>query len=388
MILCFSILLSSVGCDAVANNSQTESGSFATDSGAAGAQTDALGTLSQTVTESQTESQTQLLTQTESQTSSQTQTETDFFLDTELQIATQTVPDIHIESLTQPVTETQTEIQTESETQTEAEIETEIQTQTDKPTEKPTEKQTEKQTQKQTENKGVSFRLKFASYNIFHAEKAGYDVSKIAKNITDNGIEVVGFQEVDQNTRRSGRLDTMKKLSEATGYKYYAFFKAISFDGGEYGVGILSKYPIESTGSIKLTSGDEQRVLGRATIVKNNTKINFFVTHLSYDGEDGTNSNTRKTQFAQIAAELKKYDNFVLSGDFNTRNLDEYDVIAGSALVNGKDNPQITYPDGRSPLDNLVYSTNVWTFGTPKIVTNSYSDHYMIYSQALYKSKN
>ena len=111
--------------------------------------------------------------------------------------------------------------------------------------------------------------------------------------------------------------------------------------------------------------------------------MNFFVTHLSYDGEGGGSS--RSKQFKEVAAELAKYDNFVLSGDFNTANLNEFDVIAGSGLVNPKDNPQMTYPDGRSPLDNLVYSTSTWTFGAINVVTESYSDHYMIHSVGVFK---
>ena len=126
-------------------------------------------------------------------------------------------------------------------------------------------------------------------------------------------------------------------------------------------------------------------ILAHAVINVNGERINFFVTHLSYDGEGGGSS--RSTQFKQIAAELSKYDNFVLSGDFNTRDLTEYEVIKGSALVNTKENPQITYPDGRSPLDNLVYSTSCWNFDKINVVTQSYSDHYMIHSLATYTKK-
>ena len=117
----------------------------------------------------------------------------------------------------------------------------------------------------------------------------------------------------------------------------------------------------------------------------NGEKINFFVTHLSYDGESGGAS--RSKQFSEVATELAKYDNFVLSGDFNTRNLAEYEVIAGSKLVNSRENPKITYPDGKSPLDNLVYSTSTWKFGAINVVTQSYSDHYMIHSVGTFTKK-
>ena len=255
---------------------------------------------------------------------------------------------------------------------------------TEKQTEKKTEKRTEKRTEKQTEPT-VTFRVRFGSYNIYHGGN-NKDLKKIAANIVNNGIEIVGLQEVDNNTNRSGKVNQVKRLSELTGYKYYYFFKAISHDGGEYGTAILSKYPIESSNKIKLSSGSaEQRVLGHCVINVNGEKINFFVTHLSYDGEEGGAS--RSKQFSEVAAELAKYDNFVLSGDFNTRNLDEYSVIAGSKLVNSKENPQITYPDGKSPLDNLVYSTSTWKFGIINVVKESYSDHYMIHSVGTFTKK-
>ena len=164
---------------------------------------------------------------------------------------------------------------------------------------------------------------------------------------------------------------------------YYNFFKAISHDGGEYGVAILSKYPITASQKINLSSGSaEQRVLGRAEINVNGQKINFFVTHLSYDGEGGGAS--RATQFQEVANKLASYGNFLLTGDFNTRNLDEYAVIKNSALVNSKTNTVITYPEGRSPLDNIVYSTANFTATAPNVVTESYSDHYMIWSTLTY----
>ena len=77
--------------------------------------------------------------------------------------------------------------------------------QTEKKTEKKTEKRTEKKTEKATEAP-VTFKVRFASYNLFHAEKAGYDYGKIANNITSNKIDIVGFQEVDNNTRRCGKV--------------------------------------------------------------------------------------------------------------------------------------------------------------------------------------
>ena len=127
--------------------------------------------------------------------------------------------------------------------------------------------------------------LRFGSYNLMHCGLA--EISKLASNITDANLDIVGLQEIDQNTSRNGFKDTIKILSECSGYKYYAFFKAISVFGGEYGIGVLSKYPITQTQSILLESGTkEQRVLGRTEIEVNKKKINFFVTHLSFESKE------------------------------------------------------------------------------------------------------
>ena len=162
------------------------------------------------------------------------------------------------------------------------------------------------------------------------------------------------------------------------------FFKAIDHDGGGYGLAIISKYPIVKHELIKLSSASsEQRILAHAELDVNGTTVHFFVTHVSYDGESGWASRTK--QFKEIANKLANYDNFILTGDFNTRNLDEYSVIKNAALINSKENNVVTYPDGRSPVDNIVYSTSSFTGGTPNVVTNSYSDHYMLWSTLTYK---
>ena len=226
--------------------------------------------------------------------------------------------------------------------------------------------------------------LRFGSYNIKHGENAELDMSKIAKNIQNARLDIVGVQEVDQKTERVNGMDTMKNLSRATGYEYYAFYKAIDFLGGEYGIAILSKYPIISTESIVLESGsNEQRVLGRAEINVNGTLVNFFVTHLSYES-----LYSRAAQFKQIAIVLKKYDNFVLCGDFNTSDFNEYSVIENSNTVNNNEYALMTFPEDNASIDNIVYSAGAWEFSLPKTLTeNSYSDHYMLYAEGKYKKR-
>lgn len=221
-------------------------------------------------------------------------------------------------------------------------------------------------------------KLRFASYNIFHGGLAGYDMSKIAKNITENAIDVVGLQEVDKGASRSGKRDILKELSDATGYPYYAFFKTIDFSGGEYGTAVLSRYPIIATEKIMLDSGSsEQRAIGYAKIDANGKNINFLVTHLTFDTPD-----IREAQLAEIANMLSQKGNFILSGDFNTAYLGALDEVDEIGRINKKEAPTVTFPEDGIAIDNILYSKSTWRFGKINVVTESYSDHYMIWAEA------
>ncbi len=107
----------------------------------------------------------------------------------------------------------------------------------------------------------------------------------------------------------------------------FAFGKALDFDGGEYGVGILSKYKIDKSKVINLPSGDaEQRVVLISQISKPGFDAPIIVmgTHLDWQKDptirigqvrhilDASIGDT-DTGFDNIAASIK-----ILAGDFNS----------------------------------------------------------------------
>lgn len=252
---------------------------------------------------------------------------------------------------------------------------------TESNTEQSVETETECNSEQIQEEIETQMQVNFGSYNIKHGADATFHMELIGKNITEKKLDIVGLQEVDQKVTRSLRIDTMKLLSEATGYKYYAFFKAIPLQGGEYGVAILSKYPILETELYMLESGsNEQRVLGRAAIDIEGETVQFFVTHLSYES-----LSLRQTQFEQVKDILSSFDNFVLTGDFNTADFKEFEVLKDAALVNNSEYSVPTFPKRMSAIDNIVYSKNCWSFDKPMTVTDSFSDHYMLYATGTYK---
>ncbi len=223
-------------------------------------------------------------------------------------------------------------------------------------------------------------KLRIGSYNIAAGKKCSYNMSLFGADIKKYDLDIVGLQEVDYMTDRNKKQDTMKLISEASGLAHYAYFKAIDYQGGEYGLGILSKYPILATELIMLESGNkEQRILAHAVIDVDGVKFDFFVTHLTHD-----DTSLRNGQFKKLGEILANYHNFILTGDFNTTNFSDYNTIADAGMVNRKDNRIITFPSKGSCLDNIVYSKTAWQFDKGARHVSSHSDHYMLYAEATY----
>jgi endonuclease/exonuclease/phosphatase family metal-dependent hydrolase len=90
--------------------------------------------------------------------------------------------------------------------------------------------------------------LRVLVYNI-HAGKDAMridNLERVAAIIKDSRASIVLLQEVDRKTRRSGSVDQLARLRELTGYRG-AFGKTIDYDGGEYGIAILSRWRVAST---------------------------------------------------------------------------------------------------------------------------------------------
>lgn len=87
--------------------------------------------------------------------------------------------------------------------------------------------------------------LTVMSYNIHHgADKSEKDqLAAMGAFIKASGADIIGLQEVDSICTRTGGVDQMKMLGQLTGM-YYAFVRHYAYQGGAYGMGILSRYPI------------------------------------------------------------------------------------------------------------------------------------------------
>ncbi len=83
------------------------------------------------------------------------------------------------------------------------------------------------------------------TYNIQHG--AGTDqklnLTRIAEVINRERPDLVGLQEVDRGVERTGRVDEIGELARLTRMEY-AFAYNLHYQGGQYGVAVLSRFPI------------------------------------------------------------------------------------------------------------------------------------------------
>lgn len=167
------------------------------------------------------------------------------------------------------------------------------------------------------------FELCVLTYNIHHAnppseQKGVIKLDAIAKVITDSKADIVALQELDSAAARSGNVYQLRELAQKLNMHYY-FGKAIPHDGGSYGVGILSKYPLSEANTYPLPKLEnvksEDRVLALVKVhLSKNKTILFGSTHLDVNREEN-----RVMQVEKILQLTAGKEPVIIAGDFNAR---------------------------------------------------------------------
>jgi endonuclease/exonuclease/phosphatase family metal-dependent hydrolase len=171
--------------------------------------------------------------------------------------------------------------------------------------------------------------LRVLVYNI-HAGKdaAGVEnLERVGEIVRGSGADIALLQEVDRNTRRSGGVDQPAVLARLTGL-HAAFGSTLDYQGGEYGIAILSRWPITSDTLIALPidppqprSGGSYEPRGalRAEIASPTGVIVAVNTHLDASGDDRWRRQEVRTVLriadsarARVGARL------LVGGDFNS----------------------------------------------------------------------
>lgn len=131
--------------------------------------------------------------------------------------------------------------------------------------------------------------LHVLSYNIHHGcdihEKL--QLKEIAALVREDKADIVALVEVDSVCRRSGGTDQPALLARMTGM-HAAFVRHFAFEGGAYGLALLSRFPIADVRNERIPvmtdeNGDSTRALLSARLtLRGGRHLQVLVAHLDY----------------------------------------------------------------------------------------------------------
>ena len=159
------------------------------------------------------------------------------------------------------------------------------------------------------------------------------DLARIAEVIRRHRVDLVGLQEVDRGVERTGRVDEIKELARLTGMDY-AFAHNLDYQGGQYGVAVLSRFPILAIDHRRYANTRERERRGfiRVEVEAEGRRLNFVTTHLDYQFMDG-----RVFETEQLLAALADVRGpLVVAGDFNEEpGVGAYELMLKSGFADG-----------------------------------------------------
>lgn len=218
---------------------------------------------------------------------------------------------------------------------------------------------------------------RIATWNMRAARSAPIDL--IAAEIRAMGADIVALQEVDVKTERSGFVDQPATLATALGY-HYAFAASIKWDSGDYGLALVSRWPLVSVKRHRLepTIAAEPRIVLEARVCAAGRPILVFNHHA--DGRAVSRHDGFVSLKDILQAETEA--NMLVVGDFNeppdgpgVRSLVETGLLDLGAEGN-------LNTEGGTRIDFLLASKPLARFLSPvKVWTTDKSDHYSVMTE-------
>jgi endonuclease/exonuclease/phosphatase family metal-dependent hydrolase len=217
-------------------------------------------------------------------------------------------------------------------------------------------------------------RVRVLTYNIHHGEgmDGRIDLARQAEVLNRAAPDLVALQEVDRATKRSGGVDQLAELARLTGLTP-AFGRAIEFQGGGYGVGVLSRLPVRGLRQ-RLLPGSPDREPRTALTVDvdlpgGGPRVQFTATHL----DQGREAADKLAQASYLAAALSHRNDQlgILAGDMNTRpETEPMQILARHWTDTFADPPPDAYGRPRRRIDYvMVRPVQAW-----RVIESRYVD--------------
>jgi endonuclease/exonuclease/phosphatase family metal-dependent hydrolase len=238
--------------------------------------------------------------------------------------------------------------------------------------------------------------LRVMQFNI-HAgvsRYGGVGLARIAAEIAAARPDIVGLNEVDGGTLRSGRTDEAAYLSRATGLHAVYGPNLLRYDGGRFGNAILSRFPIRETHNTRLPRQrhTEPRGLLEASLRIGHRSVSFYAVHLSQGGRGAVQ---RVRQAEAVARVISSSGHpTIVAGDLNSRPGDLPVRILRQYLLDAQEQggtgAGLTVPEvgPRSRIDYILYDNHFAALpGSTRVLLSASSDHRSVWTELVLRPK-
>jgi endonuclease/exonuclease/phosphatase family metal-dependent hydrolase len=189
--------------------------------------------------------------------------------------------------------------------------------------------------------------LRIAAYNVKHGlgMDSVIDLERVADVLRPLDADVITLQEVDRGVERSSGVDQAARLAELLGMSAH-FGAFMPYQGGEYGMAVLSRLPVVGVDNVRLPDGEEPRTALEVRVAAGvqGRVVSIVGIHLYRTPEE------RRAQADSLSTYLESVEHpVVLAGDFNSRRGDVVlsALTADDWFVVDKDGERETFPSDR-----------------------------------------
>ena len=216
------------------------------------------------------------------------------------------------------------------------------------------------------------------------------NLERVAALVQETGADIALLQEVDVRTQRSGDVDQPALLALRTGHSA-VFGRTLDYQGGQYGIAVLSRWPIVRDTMLQLPVTPPQGRAGGsyeprgalvATIEAPGGRVTVFNTHLDASRDEHYRLQELATLIAEVQRRLGEPGSLLVGGDFNAQ--PDSEVIRrarGSGWADawaqcGEGGPGFTFPADSAVrrIDYLFLANSAVCTGT-RVVGQGVSDH-------------
>lgn len=170
--------------------------------------------------------------------------------------------------------------------------------------------------------------LNVMSYNIHAGKDAARrpNLERVAAVIDSLDATVVLLQEVDRGTRRSSGIDQVAELERLTGM-HGAFAKSLDYQGGDYGIAALSRWPIDTAEVVPLPTNPpadrgggkfEPRVAIHLVVASPAGPLHLVGTHLGAERVSTFRDQEAHDLLAYVQEHVPADEPVLIGGDFNS----------------------------------------------------------------------